>query len=62
MIMQETWVMIKHPTSQGVSIQAIARQLGIDPAFCKPSGIFMHKMLHRGAPGFAAGVGADHAH
>jgi transposase len=30
MIMQETWVMIKHLQQQGVSIRAIARQLGID--------------------------------
>jgi Homeodomain-like domain len=28
--MQETWVMIKHLQQQGVSIRAIARQLGID--------------------------------
>jgi transposase len=30
MIMQETWVMIKHLQQQGVPIRAIARQLGID--------------------------------
>jgi transposase len=30
MILQETWVMIKHLQQQGVSIRAIARQLGID--------------------------------
>jgi transposase len=30
MIMQETWVMIKHLKQQGMPIRAIARQLGID--------------------------------
>jgi transposase len=30
MIMQETWVMIKHLKQQGLSIRAIARQLDID--------------------------------
>jgi transposase len=30
MIGQETWVMIKHLKQQGLSIRAIARQLGLD--------------------------------
>ena len=30
------------------------------PTFRKPHGISMNKMPHRGAPGFAAVVGADH--
>jgi transposase len=30
MIAQETWVMIKHLKQQGLSIRAIARQLGLN--------------------------------